>query len=131
MDNLLITWIFLIVAGLSIDLLAYVLLRAEWKKSGVVFTDKFWNQAWTKLEQLVKTGQERLRPAARPQPALTPSELDLLENQIPVEIIPASVNIVDGIRQVEFSLEMQMNTTMEVRIGATSEMGVKVEKREI
>ncbi len=134
MDNILISLVFMVIAGLSIDLLAYFIIRAEWKKSGVVLTDKLLDQAGSKLDQLTQAGRKlfspiKLQPAprpafAQPQPA-APSQAPA------VEIIPASVETVGGLRRVNFSLDMQMNTTMEVRIGATSEAGVKVEKREI
>ena len=56
MDNnqLLITWAIVVFVALGLDIGAYLLLRAEWKKSGVLLTDKLWNQLFDKLNQSVK-----------------------------------------------------------------------------
>lgn len=145
MDNLVITWIFMALIGLSIDVLAYVLLRAYWKKSGVVLTDKLWDQVSAKLSEIAQAGQERLFPAKPlpnptpvnpvsidPAPVLVEPEPPSVPSEEPAEeIIPVYVENIGQLRRVQFSLDMQMNTTMEVRIGPTSETGVKVEKREI
>jgi hypothetical protein len=127
MDKLLITWTFMVVVGLSIDVLAYVLLRAEWKKKGVIVTDEFLKKVSDRLGQMIKALR---KPAPiKPQPQPNPSSL---ASEVPiVELIPVSVESIGQIRRVQFSMEMPLNTTMEVRIGATLEAGVTVEKREL
>ena len=134
MDNnqLLIMWAIAVLVAFSLDIVAYLFLRAEWKKSGVLFTDRLWNQFSDKLGPIVKTGRERLL-SLKPQPI---QPIPLPEPPQPViddlvEIIPVSVKTVGQMRRVEFSMDMALNTTVNVRIGATSEAGVKVEKREL
>jgi hypothetical protein len=127
MDKLLITWTFIVILGIGIDVLVYVLLRAEWKKRGVIVTDEFLKKVSERLGQMIKALR---KPApAKPQPQPNPSSL---ASEVPiVELIPVSVESIGQIRRVQFSMEMPLNTTMEVRIGATLEAGVTVEKREL
>jgi hypothetical protein len=127
-DQLLIWWAVLVIVAFSFDIGAYFFLRAEWKKSGVLLTDKLWNQLSDKLGQFVKTWQERLR-FARPRPAQTPSSQPAIDDV--VEIIPVSVKTFGQVRRVQFSMEMELNTTVNVRIGARQDAGVTVEKREL
>jgi hypothetical protein len=134
MDNnrLLISWAIVVLVAFGLDIVAYLFLRAEWKKSGVLLTDRLWNQLSDKLGQIVKTGRERL-PSLMLQPvrstSLPESPQPVIDN--PVEIIPVSVKTVGQVRRVEFSMDMALNTKVNVRIGATREAGVKVEKREL
>ena len=127
-DQLLIWWAVLVLVAFSFDIGAYFFLRAEWKKSGVLFTDKLWNQLSDKLGQFAKTWRERLR-FIRPRPAQTPSSQPVIDDV--VEIIPVSVKAFGQVRRVQFSMDMELNTTVNVRIGARQESGVKVEKREL
>ncbi|MGC1379144.1 MAG: hypothetical protein WA821_23140 [Anaerolineales bacterium] len=134
MDNnqLLITWAIVVFVALGLDVGAYLFLRAEWKKSGVLLTDKLWNQLSDKLDQSVKAERERLLSLIRPKPkqlSLPDAPQPIIDD--PVEIIPVSVKTVGQVRRVEFSMDMALNTTVNVRIGATKEAGVKVEKREL
>jgi len=134
MDNnqLLILSAMIIVATLILDAGIYLVLRDEWKKSGILLTDKFWSLLSDKPGQFVRAVWKTLRPirpqlASAPVPASAP-----VVDETPVEIIPASVKMVGGeMRRVEFVVDMAMNTTVNVRIGATREAGVKVEKREL
>ena len=127
MDKLLITWTFMVVVGIIIDVLMYVFLRAEWKKTGIILTDQFSKKVSDKLSQAIKALQKP--EPAKPQPKPGPSPL---ASKVPiVELIPVSVESIGQIRRVQFSMEMPLNTTMEVRIGATLEAGVTVEKREL
>ena len=133
MDNnqFLLTWAIIVVATLSLDIGAYLFLRAEWKKNGVLLTDKFWNLVSDKLGQAVKTAWKSLRPIKPQLAASLPTPAPVV-NEPPIEIIPVSVKMVGGeMRRVQFTVDMAMNTTVNVRIGATREAGIKVEKREI
>ena len=134
MDNnqLLLMWAVIVGATLIVDAGTYLFLRAEWKKSGVLLTDKFWSLLRDRLVQFVKTALKTLRPV-RPQLASVPAPASApVVDEIPVEIIPVSVQMVGGeMRRVEFVVDMAMNTTVNVRVGATREAGVKVEKREL
>ena len=132
-NQLLIMWAIIILAAFSLDIGAYLFLRAEWKKSGVLLMDRLWDQLFNKLDRIVKAGRERLL-SLKPQPK--PKQAPLPEVSQPiiddsVEIIPVSVKTVGQVRRVQFSLDMPLNTTVNVRIGATREAGVKVEKREL
>ena len=134
-NQLLLMWAVLVIAALCLDVGAYLYLRAEWKKSGVLLTDKLWNQLTNKPRESLKAGWERLRAIAKPKAAPTsavaepaPQEAAIDEA---VEIIPVSVKTIGQVRQVQFSLDMALNTTVNVRMGASGEAGVKVEKREL
>jgi hypothetical protein len=151
MDNqLLITWIIIIVVALGLDIGGYFFLRRYWEKNDVVLTDVWLNKimdpidlAFDWVDQLglrlralfflkseTKQTPVLVGPAAVAE--ILPSPEPELEAASEVEeIIPVSVEQVDGVRRVRFSLEMPLNTTVDVRIGATQESGVTVEKREL
>lgn len=142
MDNqLLITWAFMIVIALGIDIGMYVFLRLDWKKNGSTLIDRFWNQLFDKMDQffkklqksvavaLVKYHQASITPDAKPFSQLEPEPV--APDVVPIEIIPVSVKNIGSVRRVQFSLDMPLDTQVEVRIGATREAGVKVEKREL
>jgi hypothetical protein len=139
MDNqLLITWIFMIVVALGLDVGAYFLLRIDWKKKGSTLPDRLWGRLFDQVDHTVKTWQSRISVGLvkyyQPAPASAPVPTPLPEPVVdatPVEIIPVSVKKVGNVRRVEFSVEMPLDTQVEVRIGATRDAGVKVEKREL
>lgn len=139
-NQLLITWGMMVFAGLTLDVGAYLFLRADWKKNGITLTDRFWEWLFTQVKKaitkmqnriaiaLVKYHQDSLDPVAAPKPEVLPEpEVE----SIPVEIIPVSVEHIGQVRRVEFSMDMFLDTQVEVRIGATREAGVTVEKREL
>jgi hypothetical protein len=144
MDNqLFVTWIIMIVVALGLDVAVYLFLRADWKKNGSVLPDRFWNRFFDKLRQTAKTWQNRIsiglvkyyQPSTlQPSPASAPAsgaEPVMEATDDSIEIIPVSVRKVGQVRRIEFSVEMPLDTQVEVRIGATREAGVKVEKREL
>jgi hypothetical protein len=127
-NNLVIWWTIIVIVALSIDIVVYIWLRTEWKKRGVMVIDEYFKKALNWPKQTFETLKKRLpgKPQPRqPHPAPQPTEAPI------VELIPVSVESIGQIRRVQFSMEMPLNTTMEVRIGATLEAGVKVEKREL
>ena len=151
MDNqLLITWIIIIVVALGLDIGGYFFLRRYWEKNDVILTDVWLNKIIDVIDLAFDwVDQLGLRLRAlfflKPQTTQTPvlagtaattaeilplSEPDAVPEEVE-EIIPVSVEHVDGVRRVRFSLEMPLNTTVDVRIGATQEAGVTVEKREL
>jgi hypothetical protein len=144
-DQLLITWIIFLIFALCIDIGAYIALRVIWKRKGVVPTDEFWNLVEARLGQGINVIIDRLSrirlqlpqapalsqtPKPTPAPDKVPAEVP---DEIPagVELIPYYVKTIDNIRQVQFSFEMPLNTKINVRIGATGENGIQVEKREL
>lgn len=153
MDNqLLITWIIIIVVALGLDIGGYFFLRRYWEKNDVILIDIWLNKIMDPIELAFDwVDQLGLRLRAlfflKPQTTQTPvlagpaaaaEILPLPEPEVEAEatpeveeIIPVSVEQVDGVRRVRFSLEMPLNTTVDVRIGATQESGVTVEKREL
>lgn len=138
MDNqLLISWAFFIVIALGIDIAAYIFLRRDWQKNGITIVDRFWNNLFSKIDQLIAALQKQIAinlvkyhrstlatvtPTAAPAP---------LPETAPVELIPVTVENMGELRRINFTLDMSLNTQVEVRIGATRETGVIVEKREL
>ena len=136
----LITWTMLVVVALGLDIGAYIFLRLDWKKNSSTLTDRFWNQLFDRVDKTVKIVQNRIAIAlvkyhqasiaadvkAAPAPEPVPDP-----DVTPAEMIPVSVRNVGGVRRVKFSLDMPLDTQIEVRIGATREAGVTVEKREL
>lgn len=151
MDNqLLITWIIVIVVALGLDIGIHFFLRRYWEKNDVILTDVWLNKIidpidlafdWVDQLGLRLRALFFLKPGIKQTPVLagpaaTPEVLPLPEPEVEAapeveEIIPVSVEQVDGVRRVRFSLDMPLNTTVDVRIGATQESGVTVEKREL
>jgi len=138
MDNqLIIFWIIIVVTGLILDFAAYFLFRSYWQKNGVLFSDMLIVWVFDKLPlvspQLRKTFAvtPRTQTLVLATAAPTPEPLPMIPEAELVEIIPVSVEKIGDVRRVEFSIEMPLNTNVEVRIGATSEAGVTVEKREL
>ncbi len=150
MDNqLLITWIIIIVVALGLDIGGHFYLRRYWEKNDVILTDVWLNKIidvidlafdWVDQLGLRLRALFFLKPQSMQTPVLAGtaavaeilplSEPDAVPEEVE-EIIPVSVEHVDGLRRVRFSLEMPLNTTVDVRIGATQEAGVTVEKREL
>ena len=136
MDNqLLINWIIMIVLALGADIAAYIFLRLDWKKNGSTFIDRFWNWLFDKLNLFVAALKKRValgliqyHRASVATPAPEPAPLPVGP---PVETVPVSVKHIGPIRRIKFSLDMPLDTQVEVRIGATREAGVTVEKREL
>ena len=148
MDNqLLITWAFMLGTGLVIDVAAYIFLRQDWKKNGSSIVDRFWDMVFNKTDQLAASAQKQIAiallkyhrsaiaesaktdspntPEAKPetQPEAAPELLG--------ELIPVTVQNDGNLRRINFTLDMALDTQVEVRIGASREAGVTVEKREL
>lgn len=152
MDNQLIaSWIILLVLGIGLDVGIYLFLRADWRKNGVLRTDVFFDRIFDRLTQLRKTVKNGLalglvRYYRDSVPGLTPapgtvsasetgsvavSEPEPVMDTDPVEIIPISVENVGQMRHIQFTLDMPIDSQVDVRIGATNEAGVTVQKREL
>lgn len=139
MDNqIIIFWIIIIVAGLIIDFATYFLLRSYWQKNGVLLSDVLIARVFDRLDLSSPQLRKAFPVALRTQSLVLATHTSTLESlSTPeadaelVEIVPVSVEKVGDVRRVEFSIEMPLNTNVEVRIGATSEAGVTVEKREL
>ena len=150
MDNqLLITWIIIIVVALGLDIGGYFFLRRYWEKNDVILTDIWLNKIMDPIDLAFDWVDQlglRLRALFFLKPETTTQTSVLAEPAAEIlplpepeaevtpeveEVIPVSVEQVDGVRRVRFSLEMPLNTTVEVRIGATQESGVTVEKHEL
>ncbi len=142
MDNeLLITWTFFMVIALGVDIVAYLLLRLDWKKNGITIIDRFWNAHFRKIDQLSAALQKQIaisvlnyhRSTVAAAPAAAPKEAlpEAKPKTPPGEIVPVTVRNVGNLRRVKFTLDMPLDTQVEVRIGATREAGVTVEKREL
>ena len=125
-NPLFLTWSTFLVGALFVDFGVYFYQRYIWKKSGVILTDQFWEKLSESLRRMIAEGRPR---KLQPAPAL-PKPVIVVEEPA-VEVIPVSVEMVGEVRRVEFSLEMELNSKVNVRIGATPEAGVKVEKRAI
>jgi hypothetical protein len=136
-------WIMLLVVGLAIDIGVYLFLRADWRKTGVLRTDAFFDRIFDQLSQLQKTIKNSLnislvRYYRDSVPALASASTSVSENELepvmdtdPVEIIPISVENVGQMRHIQFSLDLPLDSQVDVRIGATNEAGVTVQKREL
>lgn len=146
-------WIIFIIVGLAVDIGIYLLLRADWKKYGVVRTDLWLGNVFSKIGQIGQAVQNRisaslvqyyrealptLKPATVSGQAPTlgadsnlESDSESAADVAPVEIIPISVENVGQMRHIEFSIDLRLDTQVDVRIGATNEAGVTVEKREL
>jgi hypothetical protein len=151
--QLIVAWVIFIIVGLAIDIGIYLFLRADWKKNGVVRTDLWLDNIFGKIGQIGKAVQHRisaslvqyyrealptLKPATVPGSASAlgadsnpESDSELVADATPVEIIPISVENVGQMRHIEFSIDLRLDTQVDVRIGATNEAGVTVEKREL
>lgn len=137
----LITWTMMVVVALALDIGAYIFLRQDWKKNGSTLTDRFWAQVFDRASQINKTIQHRIAIAlvnyhqasiaTDDKPAAADPAPEPLPDATPVEIVPVTVRNIGGVRRVKFSLDMPLDTQVEVRIGATRESGVTVEKREL
>lgn len=143
METQILTWSFMVSAAIIADIAAYIFLRLDWKKNGITLTDKFWNQVFDRADAVGKSIQTRISillvkyhrasitdtPAAVSQ--LKPSTVAPASDSVPVEIVPVLVHTTGNVRHVKFFVDMPLDTQVEVRIGATREAGVKVEKREL
>ena len=147
--QLLITCIIIIVLALGLDVVAYLFLRTDWKKNGTLLTDRLMSRWSDALHQQVKVWQNGIsvnlvkyyqESVAQPAPAAVPVQAPVpvpapvpapVVDAVLVEIVPVSVKKIGQVRRVQFSLEMPWDTQVEVRIGATHESGVTVEKREL
>ena len=149
--QLLITCIIIIVLALGLDVVTYLFLRTDWKKNGTLITDRLLSRWSDALHQQVKVWQNSISvnlvkyyqesvaqpapasvPVQTPRPAPAPAPVPApVVDAVPVEIVPVSFKKIGQVRRVQFSLEMPWDTQVEVRIGATYESGVTVEKREL
>lgn len=141
-NDLFIFWSVIIVVSLSLDALGYFVLRHHWKRSGgIILTDDLWAQISGRLQQRARSWQEKrpvksekpviraIVPEPSPAPPLPPSPP--LREEPAVQVIPASVKTLGQLREVEFSVDIPLNTVVDIYVGAASEDGVKVEKREL
>lgn len=141
METQILTWSFMVSAAVLIDIAAYIFLRLDWKKNGITLTDKFWNLVFDRADQIgntikkriaimvVKYHQATLAENVAPTPVPEPDPLPVADPS--VEIVPVLVRSIGKVRHVQFFVDMPLDTQVEVRIGATREAGVTVEKREL
>ena len=143
MDNqLLISWTFFVAIALGLDIAAYIFLRRDWKKNGITVVDRFWNALFGKIDQLAAAVRKQVAvellkyhrstvPAVAQTDAASTPLTKAPPTAPPVELVPVTVRTVGNVRRVKFTLDMPLDTQVEVRIGATRESGVTVEKREL
>lgn len=139
--QLLISWIIVVLVALGLDIGIYIFLRLDWKKNGTTFIDRFWDRAFDQANQIFQALKKRIaialvkyhQASVSPAPVSAPTDpvLEPLPDAHPVERIPVSVKNIGTVRRVQFSLDMPLDTQVDVRIGATREAGVTVEKREL
>jgi|GEM_PF-4172205 len=156
MDNqLIIFWSISTVGAVFIDIVAYFLLRNQWKQRGFTVVDEFWEKVFRRVDQTVKAVQARV-PAlptwtvwtASPPDPTTPEPVPVAPGPLPAstlteppalppppaepapQLIPAAVKKVGKLKRVEFSLDVPLDSAVNLRIGPSTEKGVNVEKRD-
>jgi hypothetical protein len=137
MDNAFIIWIIIsIVAALGLDMWIYIVSRREWETRGVMLTDELWQQASDRLglNRIAATWQERRSAKTKPAPvegSAQQKEAQPVQQDLQAQSIAASVKTVGKVKHVQFSMDMPLDSAVEISISATPEAGVKVEKRRI
>lgn len=151
--QLIIFWVTLIVLGLGFDIGIYLFLRTDWRKNGVLRTDVWFDRIFDRLSQIRKAVSDRFAaslvryyrdsvPSLATAPAfetapvfermvVAESEPEPVVDVAPVEIIPISVENVGQMRHIEFTLDLKLDSQVDVRIGATNEAGITIQKREL
>jgi hypothetical protein len=146
MDNVLVSiWIISLVVALSLDVSAYIVLRREWEKRGVLVTDELAKRVSDRLDQIRKTWQKPATPKTEPAPPVQ-KPVEVVEAAVEVakevpsvrvaspepepEPIPAPVRAAGQLKHVEFSMDVPLDSAIDISIAATPQ-GVKVEKRQV
>lgn len=142
MDNQVLTWAFMVIAALVLDIAAYIFLRLDWKKNGIALTDRFLNRVFEKVDSFFESLKTRAAiallkyhkavagetPASAPSTEVKPEPAPAASS---LESVPVLVSNVGKVRRIKFFVDMPLDTQVDVRIGATREAGVTVEKREL
>ncbi len=130
MDNLFYIWITAMVVALSLDVSAYIVLRRQWKKRGFTIIDELSERMSNRLGQIKKRWQE-LRPVkTKLAPVQQPvqEEEQMIQADLQPELIAASVKTIGRLQRVQFSMDVPLDSRINISISSTPETGVKVEK---
>jgi hypothetical protein len=143
MDNIFVIWIIAMVVALSLDVLLYIVLRRGWEKHGVLITETLFKQVSDRLGQVVKTWQKpapvKTKPPVPAQKPVEPAQAKVevkkeqaqpVQAAVESELIPASVQTVGQLKRVQFSMDVPLDSAIDISIASTPEAGVKVRKRQ-
>jgi hypothetical protein len=142
MDNVLVSiWIIAMVVALSLDVAVYIVLQRAWEKRGVLITDELSKRISDRLGQIVKPWRKPAPvkisppvPVQKPVEAVKAVPAAQPVQAVPApepEPIPASVRSAGPLKHVEFSMDVPLNSAIDISIAATPLGDVKVEKRQV